>query len=83
MAKYTVEHYFGASNYFNDPYLQSSLGEDNWVTIRVINEFKKMQKLQLTNEEVFKALAGSHIVETKKDLKYNDFYIRRKEKQPK
>ena len=78
-----MEHYFGANNFFQDDHLRGLLGDGGWVTIRVIQDFRKMKELRLSNKEVYDTLEHSHVVERRVDAKHSDFFIRRKEKQVK
>ncbi|VDK41125.1 unnamed protein product [Taenia asiatica] len=58
-----VEYYFGDANFGKDAYLQGLMGADRFIPLDVILRFPRMASQAATRDDVFKACAGSTVVE--------------------
>eukprot|EP01027_Heterolobosea_sp_BB2_P025369 GEZU01038935.1.p1 GENE.GEZU01038935.1~~GEZU01038935.1.p1 ORF type:complete len:368 (-),score=203.75 GEZU01038935.1:94-1197(-) len=66
-----VEFYFSDSNFPKDKFLRSTsaMHPEGYVSIELINSFKRMRQIGATPEDVVKALEGSKIVQVSEDGK--------------
>ena len=65
-AKYQIEYYFGQTNYERDIFLRDMESpEGRWIDLRLINEFRKMQKFGLGEAQLYQIMEKSSVVEVR------------------